>query len=164
MLTKVTSILLLPVLAVSVFCQGTQINAVAGVPGDVVCRFFFQKVLWLDGQAGGQGPVAMRSVVQQQAALTSHEAATLTSAAKDWKSKDIEINRSLSNLAAQGATADSPQVQSLSAQAKQNVLDHVNQLQTSFGPGRFYLLDLYVRRSMNITGPGVTPSTASPGH
>jgi hypothetical protein len=141
-------------LAVPAFCQSTQVNAVTGVPDDVLYRVFFLRVLWYDGQAGGLGPPAMRLVIQQRTGLTSQQAASLTSIAKDWKSTDSGLRSSLYSLVAAGTSAASPQAQSLAGQAQRNLLDHLAQLQTAFGPASFYLLDLFVRRTTNITVPG----------
>jgi len=157
--SKKTLLMLLVLLGVSAapaFCQGSQVNSVTGVPDSVIYKLFFRVVLWYDGQAGGLGPAAMRSVIQQQAGLTAAEAASLVSVAKDWRSSDSSIEASIQALAATGAPANSAQGQGLAAQAGQNVLDHVAQLQGAFGPARFSLLDLYVRRKMQIAGPGAT--------
>ena len=50
----------------------------------------------------------------------------------------------------------SPPFQALRSQSEQLLLDHLSQLQTAYGPGNFNQLDLFVKRTGNISGPGVT--------
>jgi hypothetical protein len=110
-------------------------------------------------QAQGKDGSQLSAMIQQQAGLTSQQASALVSIASDWRTNDAAIRAQIGTIAATGArVATSPQLQALEAQSQQLVLGHLSQLQTALGPGAFYVLDLYVRRTSNISGPGVTPA------
>jgi hypothetical protein len=145
------------------FCQTTQVNSVTGVPDYILYTFFFNRVMWLQDQAGkvqsqGQDPSQFSTQIEKQAGLTSQQASALVAIASDWRTKNAALLAQIRAAAATGAKlATSPQLQALQSQRHQLVLDHLTQLQTGLGPGAFYVLDLYVRRTTNVSGPGVTP-------
>jgi len=147
---------------VRAFCQVVSVNSITGVPNDVLYRFFFFRVMWLQDQAGkaqAQGGDGSRvgNLIQKQTGLTSQQASALVAVASDWRTNDAAIHAQIVAIAATGArVATAPQLQALEAQGKQLVLGHLSQLQIALGPGAFYVLDLYVRRTSNISGPGVT--------
>jgi len=146
------------------FCQTAQVNSITGVPNDVLYHFFFNRVMWLQDQAGkmqsqGVDGSQLSAMIQRQAGLTSQQASALAAIASDWRTNDTANRAQIRAIAATGVRVSaSPQLQALEARSQQLVLDHLNQLQTALGPGAFYVLDLYVRRTSNIKGPGVTPA------
>ncbi|MGA3095108.1 MAG: hypothetical protein ABSF25_01535 [Bryobacteraceae bacterium] len=150
-------------LGLRAFCQIPQVNSITGVPDYVLYHFFFNRVMWLQDQADkkqsqGKDGDLPRNLIQQQAGLTNQQASALVAIASDWRVNEAAIRAQVGVIAAAGARLPaSPQLQALQAQSHQLVLDHLGQLQTALGPGAFYVLDLYVRRTVNISGPGITP-------
>jgi hypothetical protein len=130
--------------------------------------FFFTRVMWLQDQADkikGQGndDSQIRHLIQRQAGLTSQQESTMNTIAADWRTNNASILSQMRALAASGAHAStSPALQALITQRQQLVLDHLGQFQTAYGPGAFYVLDLFVRRTVQVTGPGVTPAGYEP--
>jgi hypothetical protein len=153
---------------IGVLCFGLralcQVNSVTGAPDYVLYDFFFTRVMWLQDQASkaqsqGKDGSQFSTMIQQQAGLTTQQASTLVAIASDWRTNNAAILGQIQSLAATGARgATSPQLQALHAQRQQLVLGHLSQLQTALGPGPFYLLDLFVRRTTIMSGPGVTPA------
>jgi hypothetical protein len=147
------------------FCQTPHINAVSGVPTEVLYHFFFQQVMFLQDQAGklqaqGKDGSRLGNLIQKQAGLTSQQASTLVAIASDWRTGEAAIHAQIRQVAATGARLSaSPQWQALEDQSRQSLLSHLSQLQTALGPGASYVLDLYVRRTSNVSGPGVTPAS-----
>jgi hypothetical protein len=138
----------------------SNVNSVTGVPTYVLYRFFFFKVMYLQDladkqKAKGQDDSFYRHWLQRQAGLTTQQETQLNAIASDWRTNDAAILGQIQQMAAAGGAA-SPQFQTLRNQSEQLLLDHLSQLQTGFGPGSFYQLDLYVKRTSNISGPGVT--------
>jgi hypothetical protein len=149
-----------PVSQVPPISHVPPVNSVTGVPTYVLYNFFFFRVMGLQDQADrvkakGQDDSAVRHLLQKQAGLTTQQEAQLNSIASDWGTKDASVLGQIQTMAASGGSA-SPQFQALRSQRQQLLLDHLSQLQTTYGPGSFYLLDLYVKRNSNISGPGVT--------
>ena len=164
MRSRVVPAVLLIALSFPAFCRTSGVNSVTGVPNDVLYHFFFNRVMWLQDQADkmlaqGKGDGAFRDLIRQQAGLTSQQESALNAIAADWRTNDAAILRQIQALAATGARGPtSPQLQALHSQRQQLVLSHLSQLQTAFGAVSFYLLDLFVHRTVKVTGPGVTPA------
>lgn len=148
----------------SALCQ-SQVNSVSGVPTYILYHFFFNRVVFLQNEADklkaqGLNDSDFRHLIQQQAGLTGQQESMLDAIASDWRTNNSALLAEISALAAAGQSGPtSPQLQALHSQLRQIVLDHLAQLQTGFGPGSFYLLDLYVKRTSSISGPGVTPAS-----
>jgi hypothetical protein len=160
MLSRVIAVVLLAVLGIPAVCQTPPVNSVSGVPTYVLYNFFFFRVMFLQDQAdklaaSGQNDSSIRHLIQRQAGLTAQQESQLNSIASDWRSNDAVILKQIQTIAA-SAGPSSPQFQALRSQRQQLLLGHLSQLQTAYGPGSFYLLDLYVKRTSNISGPGVT--------
>lgn len=151
-------------LGLRAFCQGPQVNSVTGAPNYVLYDFFFFRVMWLQDQADkvkaqGKDDSQVRHTIQHQAGLTGLQESTLNAIASDWRTNNASILSQIQTIAATGARGPtSPQLQALHSQRQQLVLDHLSQLQTAYGPGSFYMLDLFVRRTTSMSGPGVTPA------
>jgi hypothetical protein len=149
-------------------CQG-NVNSVSGVPTYVLYHFFFNRVVFLQNQADhlkaqGLDDSQIRHLIQQQAGLTSQQESLLNAIALDWRANNGSLLAQIRTLVAAGQKGpSSPQLQALHALVRQTVLTHVGQLQAGLGGGSFYLLDLYVKRTSNISGPGVT-TPGSSGH
>jgi hypothetical protein len=156
------AVVLLLASGVSALSQAPQVNSVTGVPNYVLYDFFFFRVAWLQDKANhlkgiGLDDGSMRHMIAQQAGLTSAQEIALDGIALDWRTQNAGLLSQIQGLAASGArSSTSPQLQNLRAQRRQLVLDHLTQLQTTFGPGAFYSLDLFVRRTVVVKGPGVT--------
>ncbi len=116
----------------------------------------FFRVMWLEGQANklvsqGKNDAFMRSAIRQQAGLTSQEEASLKAIAADWRANESAIETASKALIAAGARGPtSASLQSLAQQRKQMIADHINQLQTAFGPARFAVLDGYATSTANV--------------
>jgi hypothetical protein len=119
--------------------------------------------MWLQDQADkmlsqGKDDSQVRNMIQRQAGLTSQQASALVATASDWRAKEAANHAQIRAIAVTGARlSTSPEWQALEAQSHQLILDHLSQLQTALGPGVFYVLDLYVRRTEHVSGPGITP-------
>jgi hypothetical protein len=118
--------------------------------------------MWLQDQAGkaqsqGKDGSGLLHLIKNQAGLTNQEEATLNAVASDWRTGDASIQSQVQTAAAARTPGNpSPSLQSLASQRRQLVLDHLTQLQAALGPGPSYLLDLFVRRTVIISGPGIT--------
>jgi hypothetical protein len=158
--TLITLVLLLS--GLSPVAVLAQVNSVTGVPTDVLYRFFFFRVMWLQDKADslkaqGMNDSHLRHLLAQQAGLTTQQESQLIAIASDWRTADVTLRSQIQTLASSGAAAlNSPQLKTLHLQQQQLVITHLAQVQAAFGPGAFYLLDLFVHRNINVRGPGVS--------
>jgi hypothetical protein len=158
--SRLIAILCLLLCCSSAPCQ-SNVNSVTGVPTHVLYHFFFNRVVFLQNQADalraqGMDDGQLRHLIQQQAGLTSQQESLLNALALDWQTNNNALLAQIRALAAASQKESaSPRLQALHAQLRQIVLDHLSQLQTGLGGGNFYLLDLYVKWTSKISGPGV---------
>src|ERR1035437_10334242 len=128
-------------------------------PQVVLYQFFFFRASWLQDQAAklaasGQDGTGLSSFIQREARLTPQEAASLTAITTDWSEKDSAILGSIRALAAAAPGTSTPQLRQLAAQRLQNVVIHVNLLQSALGSTRFPVLDYYVHSTVKLnSGP-----------
>lgn len=133
----------------------------AEIPEEVLYQFFFFRVAWLEQSAdeqrakGADDSVA-RSLIRKQFQLSAGEESALKHIALDWSSKHQAI---LTQAQAVAETVAGPehdrQMLELKNQKKRNVLEHVAQLRSAFGPERFRQFDQLVRGLSRVNGPGI---------
>ncbi len=163
MFSRVLAVSLLVAAGFPALCQDPQVQPLAPVPYYVLYDEFLFRVTWLEQVANqlvaqGKDDTWARSSIRRGAQLTSEEEAALKAVAADWRQKSDAMTAANRALLAAHALDSSPQAQQDRANLRQqNVLDHVAQLQTAFGPARFKLFDVFVRRTAKVRPPGVAP-------
>jgi uncharacterized protein involved in type VI secretion and phage assembly len=128
------------------------------LPSDTVLyHFFFAKVAKLQGMAAQQAAKgittgAARHQIKNDAQLTDAEEASLNAITANYRSGFAAIHKQISTLAARNArplpATVRQQLATLTQQRDQLVADHIQQINTAFGPVRFQVLDAYVRKSI----------------
>ena len=141
-------------------CQSTN-SQTAPVPANIVYRVLFHQVnVWLKwanqevAQGITNGPAGQHW--QNVAGLTNAEDATLKSVASDCQSALANIEGQIHQLTGPYGKNPLPaavqqQLASLLSQRANTIASHIQQLQTGFAPGRFQILDTYVRNSLHFS-------------
>jgi hypothetical protein len=159
MFSRVLAAVLLTGTGFTALCQSPpkqQLAQLTQVPDYILYDAFFFRVNWLNDladklDAKGQNGAWARSQIARQARLTSLEQLNLNTIAADYRTTNSVILGSIASLGAAGAsTSNTPRLKDLQSQRKQNVLDHIAQLQTIFGDLDFRQFQAYVHGTTGV--------------
>ena len=145
MSSRVLTVLILVTVTLPAICQPPQpvaqkqqLTKLTQVPEYMVWDAFFRRVDWLNRLAdrldgASQKGAWARNQISQQAHLTSQQQQSLNTIVTDYQASNGVILSQLTAMAASaGSGSNSQRVQELQSQRKQNVLDHVVQVQGIF--------------------------------
>lgn len=158
----------LTVVSLPAYCQGQPAKQASAVPDYILYDHFLFRVTWLENQANnlkakGKNDTFVRSWMRVNAGLTAEEESNLKAIAADCEAKTsatLSAAKALASTAASSAGAQ--QFQALLSQRQQTVLDHMNQLQTAFGPARYAVLDAFVRQTVKFGANAAIPPGFAP--
>jgi hypothetical protein len=120
------------------------------VPDYMLWDAFFFRVNWLNDLANrldakGQNGNWARSQIADQTHMASQQQQALNAIAADFRTTNNALIAQIAALAGPGASAaNAQQVLNLQNQRKQNVLDHIAQLQAALGSTGFGQFEAYV--------------------